>query len=106
MAKATSTSQEAAGAQKQKHGDSPKSRIGGIGLIDLLRVLGGVLLVNASMSYFVTGESVTWGWRPWWSQPQQLAVWWVRSLLGLHVVLDSSGKLTLFAERRHSFNRC
>lgn len=39
---------------------------------DILRILGGLLLLNAALSYFVTSYSVTWGYRPWWSKPRQL----------------------------------
>jgi len=40
---------------------------------DILRILGGLLLLNAAISYFVTSNSVTWGYRPWWSKPRQLS---------------------------------
>ncbi|KAI9709113.1 MAG: hypothetical protein M1820_003559 [Bogoriella megaspora] len=43
-------------------------KIGGIGVLDILRVLGGVLLLNSVLSYFVTGDSVLWGYRPWWTR--------------------------------------
>ena len=62
------------GAQKSrseapKKGTKPDSeKIGGIGFLDVLRVLGGVLLLNTVLSYFVTGDSVLWGYRPWWTR--------------------------------------
>ncbi|KAI9660488.1 MAG: hypothetical protein M1821_009838 [Bathelium mastoideum] len=43
-------------------------RIGGFGFLDVLRVLGGVLLLNTVLSYFITGDSVLWGYRPWWTR--------------------------------------
>ncbi|GAB7343865.1 hypothetical protein MBLNU457_1830t2 [Dothideomycetes sp. NU457] len=39
---------------------------------DILRILGGLLVLSAAASYFVTGNSVSWGYRPWWSKPRHL----------------------------------
>lgn len=47
----------------------------GLGVLDVLRVLAGVLLLNCALSYLVTNESVTWGWRPWWSRPEVVRSW-------------------------------
>lgn len=33
--------------------------------MDVLRILGGILLLSSGMSWLATGESVTWGWNPW-----------------------------------------
>ncbi|KAI9878826.1 MAG: hypothetical protein M1830_010395 [Pleopsidium flavum] len=35
-----------------------------IGVTDVLRVLGGVILLSSVLSWFVTNESVLWGYRP------------------------------------------
>ncbi|KAF2843532.1 cytochrome b5 [Patellaria atrata CBS 101060] len=52
------------------------AEIGGIGVVDILRVLTGVVLLNCAASWLVTGESVLWGYRPWWTSPQQVGSWW------------------------------
>lgn len=49
----------------------------GIGLLDVLRILGGLLLLNCAASWFITNESVAWGYRPWWSRPAQLKAYMV-----------------------------
>lgn len=51
---------------------------GSLGVVDVLRVLGGLLLLSAAVSWMVTGESVAWGYRPWWSRGEQVKAWWVR----------------------------
>ncbi|THW33240.1 cytochrome b5 [Aureobasidium pullulans] len=38
-------------------------------------MLGGILLLNCTLSYFVTSSSLTWGWRPWYSKPGVVASW-------------------------------
>jgi hypothetical protein len=50
----------------------------GFGVTDVLRILGGILLLNCALSYFVTSSSLTWGWRPWYSKPGVVATWLVR----------------------------
>lgn len=50
---------------------------GGVSVTDLLRLAVGVLVINCLMSYFVTNESVSWGWRPWFSKPRAVQAWWV-----------------------------
>ncbi|KAK5129474.1 hypothetical protein LTR08_003234 [Meristemomyces frigidus] len=41
----------------------------GVGVVDILRILGGLFLLNCLLSYFVTNDSVLWGWRPWFVRP-------------------------------------
>ncbi|KAK8189862.1 uncharacterized protein BKA78DRAFT_296152 [Phyllosticta capitalensis] len=54
--------------------------IGGIGIMDLLRVLGGLTLLSFALSYWVTaGDSLLWGWRPWFSRAEGLRAWMTRS---------------------------
>jgi hypothetical protein len=53
----------------------------GFGVTDVLRILGGILLLNCALSYFVTSSSLTWGWRPWYSKPGVVASWLVHSAL-------------------------
>lgn len=46
-----------------------------VGALDVVRVLGGLLLLSSALSYFVTNESITWGWRPWFSRPDMVRAW-------------------------------
>lgn len=46
---------------------TPKN--GGVGVMDILRVVGGLFLLNCLLSYFITNDSVLWGWRPWFVRP-------------------------------------
>ncbi|THV92973.1 cytochrome b5 [Aureobasidium pullulans] len=52
-----------------------KPKKSGFSFTDVLRVLGGILLLNCTLSYFVTSSSLTWGWRPWYSKPGVVASW-------------------------------
>ncbi|KAL1302817.1 hypothetical protein AAFC00_003154 [Neodothiora populina] len=52
-----------------------KNNTNSLGVTDVLRILGGLLLLNCAISYFVTNSSVTWGWRPWYSKPGELRAW-------------------------------
>ena len=56
---------------------SPKKSHNRFGVTDALRILGGLVLLNCALSYFVTNESVTWGWRPWFSKPANVRAWMV-----------------------------
>jgi hypothetical protein len=69
----------------------------GFGVTDVLRILGGILLLNCALSYFVTSSSLTWGWRPWYSKPGVVASWLVCSNfpplpLRRHITNDKSRK--------------
>ncbi|KAK4983272.1 hypothetical protein LTR50_007323 [Elasticomyces elasticus] len=57
------------------HSTSSQNDIGSIGLLDVLRVLGGLFLLSGALSYFVTKESVLWGYRPWFTKPKVVARW-------------------------------
>src|ERR1700712_6098737 len=46
---------------------TPKN--GGVGVMDILRILGGLFLLNCLLSYFITNDSMLWGWRPWFVRP-------------------------------------
>ena len=38
----------------------------GVGVLDVLRIIGGVVLLSCGLSWLVTPEeSLTWGWSPW-----------------------------------------
>jgi hypothetical protein len=44
----------------------------GLSLLDVLRILGGVLLLSSGLSYLVTsGSSMTWGYNPWWTRARE-----------------------------------
>jgi len=40
--------------------------------LDILRILTGLSLLSASLSYFITGSSLLWGWNPWFLSPAQV----------------------------------
>ncbi|KAF2720669.1 putative heme/steroid binding domain protein [Polychaeton citri CBS 116435] len=42
---------------------------GNITLLDVVRVIGGLLLISCLLSYLITNDSFLWGWRPWFVRP-------------------------------------
>ncbi|KAL9069178.1 MAG: hypothetical protein Q9161_005701 [Pseudevernia consocians] len=46
-----------------------------LSLLDILRVLGGLFLLSGTLSYFITGNSILWGYRPALTRPAQLKAW-------------------------------
>ncbi|KAI4287105.1 MAG: hypothetical protein L6R35_003643, partial [Caloplaca aegaea] len=44
-------------------------------LLDLVRILLGLLFLSTTLSYFVTSSSPTWGYRPAWSRPARIRAW-------------------------------
>jgi hypothetical protein len=40
--------------------------------MDVLRIVGGLFLLNCLLSYFITNDSVLWGYRPWFVRPAVL----------------------------------
>lgn len=41
-------------------------------VLDALRILGGLLILSAGMSYMATsGDSMTWGYNPWWTRARE-----------------------------------
>ncbi len=57
--------------------DTPDKRSGksGFGVLDVVRIIAGLLLLNTLLSYFVTGDSFLWGHRPWFVRPRVVARW-------------------------------
>jgi hypothetical protein len=53
----------------------------GFNLLDIFKVILVTLALSAALSWFITGESFLWGWKPWWSQPGAIRSWMVRHLL-------------------------
>lgn len=44
----------------------------GFSVLDVLRILGGVLLLSAGLSYLSTsGASMTWGYNAWWTRARE-----------------------------------
>jgi hypothetical protein len=50
----------------------------GVGIMGVLRILGGLALLSSAMSWFITGDSVMWGWKPWFFQMSAMESWLVR----------------------------
>lgn len=62
--------------RKKARSSSPEAEdIGKVTVLDVLRVLGGLLLLNFALSWYITGESVLWGWRPWFSRVDGVRAW-------------------------------
>ncbi|KAF2026779.1 cytochrome b5 [Setomelanomma holmii] len=44
----------------------------GLSVLDVLRILGGILLLSSGLSYLSTnGESMTWGYNAWWTRARE-----------------------------------
>lgn len=70
---------EANGSTEQKGPSSRREDIddgSGVSLLDILRIILGLLLLNCLLSYFITNDSFLWGWRPWFVRPSVVARWW------------------------------
>ncbi|KAF1914649.1 hypothetical protein BDU57DRAFT_501213 [Ampelomyces quisqualis] len=43
-----------------------------VSVLDVLRIVGGVLLLSSGLSYLTSsGESMTWGYNPWWTRARE-----------------------------------
>ena len=60
-----------------------KTKNGGVGVMDVLRIVGGLFLLNCLLSYFITNDSVLWGYRPWFVRPAVLMRYLVSPILRL-----------------------
>ena len=49
-----------------------------LSLLDVLRVLSGLFLLSSTLSYFITGNSILWGYRPAITRPARIKAWLVR----------------------------
>lgn len=47
----------------------------GVSVLDILRILGGLFVLSSALSYFITGDSILWGFRPWYTRPDQIKRW-------------------------------
>lgn len=49
-----------------------------ISVLDILRLIAGLIVLNCALSYFITNDSFLWGWKPWFVRPKAVMRWWVR----------------------------
>ena len=49
-----------------------------LSLFDVFRILAGLFLLSSTLSYFVTGNSILWGYRPAITRPARVRAWLVR----------------------------
>ena len=54
-----------------------KKNGGGLGVLDILRIISGAFLLNCLLSYFITNDSMLWGYRPWFIRPKVVMRWLV-----------------------------
>lgn len=47
----------------------------------IIRLVLGCLVTSCALSYFVTGDSLFWGHRPWYTRVDNLRAWFVRHLI-------------------------
>lgn len=66
------TSDPASLKQKIKAEDLKGSSIS---FTDVLRMLVAIALLNSALSYYITGDSFSWGYKPWWTKPTQIKAW-------------------------------
>lgn len=51
-----------------------------LSLPDVLRILAGLFLLSSTLSYFITGNSILWGYRPAITRPARIKAWLVRQM--------------------------
>jgi predicted heme/steroid binding protein len=66
-----------------------------IGVLDVLRMLLGLFVLSAAMSWFVHGDSLLWGWKPWFSRIDAIHSWLVRRSRPLSPLPPSARSLSL-----------
>ena len=47
-----------------------------LSVLDVLRLLLGLFLLSSLLSYFITNDSILWGYRPWYTRPSVISRWW------------------------------
>jgi hypothetical protein len=55
--------------------DKDEAPLRGFSVLDVTRVLLGILLLSSAMSWFVHGDSLLWGWKPWWANIDAVRSW-------------------------------
>jgi hypothetical protein len=72
---------------RQTHDEKRSTRTssGGVGIMTVVRIVGSLALLSSAMSWFITGDSVTWGWKPWFFSMSAMESWLVRfqTILGI-----------------------
>jgi hypothetical protein len=57
---------------KQAVKEQAEATSNGLSVLDVLRILGGLVLLSCGLSYLITsGESMTWGYNPWWTRARE-----------------------------------
>ena len=59
-----------------------------IGIYDILRLVFGLFVVSCALSFFVTGDGLFWGYRPWFTRADVLKAWIVRLFFFLSFFLS------------------
>lgn len=67
--RSTTSKSQGTPASSGKAEGSASKKSSGASVIDVLRILGGLFLLNCLLSYFITNDSVLWGYRPWFVRP-------------------------------------
>ncbi|KAF2466423.1 uncharacterized protein BDR25DRAFT_336568 [Lindgomyces ingoldianus] len=69
----SSSAPEVVKSEKSASNDSAPA----LSVIDVLRILAGMLVLSCGMSYLSTsGESMTWGYNPWWTRAREWKALW------------------------------
>jgi hypothetical protein len=67
--------------EQTAHKNAPDTNLSTLSVLDVLRIIGGILLLSSGMSYLVySGESMTWGYNPWWTRAKEWRMILVRLL--------------------------
>lgn len=70
--------QDASRSERTESDSKRKARR--VGVLDVLRIMTGLLMLNCCLSYFITNDSMLWGYRPWFVRPKVVMRW----LVGFH----------------------
>ncbi|KAK4690672.1 hypothetical protein P7C71_g6171, partial [Lecanoromycetidae sp. Uapishka_2] len=46
-----------------------------ISILDIIRILAGLFILNSALSFFITGNSITWNLRPAFTNPARIRAW-------------------------------
>jgi hypothetical protein len=50
----------------------------GFSILDILKIFFSLITVSSALSWFITGDSVTWGYSPWWTKTDVVLRYFVR----------------------------
>lgn len=68
----TSTGAKEKAELKQAVKEQAAATSNGLSVLDVLRILGGIVLLSCGLSYLSTsGESMTWGYNAWWTRARE-----------------------------------